>query len=384
MWAGWAAGSSRSRTRHNSWISKILLRARPDRAFNHIATAVRNGTPPGSIPVQPFFQNQIADFIGVPSALLSFFGPPELVHFRHWPVASLSQYFLNGDITDFMVAMNNFGLIAPNIGIDAQAASIGYVSSKSSSSYNGMLVILRKKFSNGLQMDFNYTLSHSIDDLSSVVNTVLGGLICDLRNLRACRANSDFDATHIVSANWVYDLPFGHGRYIGKDMPGWANHIVGGWSFSGIWTWRTGFPMSTATGSFPVSNYLGGGSGAPAVLTGSMAGTGGSIHNENGALQYFANPATVLEQFSNPLAGQSGSRNDLRGPGYWTIDAALLKNITLTERLHLQFRAEAFNLFNGENFNPPGTNINSSTFGVLSSTTGEGARQMQFALRLEF
>jgi hypothetical protein len=350
-------------------------------AFNNIATAVRNGTPPGAIPVQPFFENQIADFIGVPCTVA--FGGNSCTSVLAG--SSLSQYFLNGDITDFMVAMNNFGLIAPNIGIDAQAASIGYVSSKSSSSYNGMLVIVRKKFSNGLQMDFNYTLSHSIDDLSSVVNTVLGGLICDLRNLRACRANSDFDATHIVSANWVYDLPFGHNRYIGKDMPGWANHIVGGWSFSGIWTWRTGFAMGTSTGSFPVSNYLGGGSGSPAVLTGTTAGTGGSIHNESGALQYFANPTTVLEQFSNPLAGQSGSRNDLRGPGYWTIDAALLKNIRLTERLNLQFRAEAFNMFNHENFAPPNTNINSSTFGVLSSTaTGEGARQMQIALRLEF
>jgi hypothetical protein len=353
-------------------------------AFNNIATTVRNDVannqPVNNVAAQPFFENQIADFIGVPCTV-AFHGNSCSSVLAN---SSLSQYFLNGDITDFMVSMNDFGLIAPNIGIDAQAASIGYVSSKSSSSYNGMLVTLRKKFSNGLQMDFNYTLSHSIDDLSSVVNTVDGGLICDLRNLHVCRSNSDFDATHIVSANWIYELPFGHSRYIGRDMPGWANHIVGGWSFSGIWTWRTGFPMSTATGSFPVSNYLGGGSGSPAVLTGSTVGTGGSIHNEAGALQYFANPTTVLEQFANPLAGQSGNRNDLRGPGYWTIDAALLKNIRLTERVGLQFRAEAFNLLNGENFNPPNTNINSSTFGVLSSTAGEGARQMQFALRLEF
>jgi Carboxypeptidase regulatory-like domain len=353
-------------------------------AFNNIATTVRNDVannqPVNNVAAQPFFENQIADFIGVPCTV-AFHGNSCSSVLAN---SSLSQYFLNGDITDFMVSMNDFGLIAPNIGIDAQAASIGYVSSKSSSSYNGMLVTLRKKFSNGLQMDFNYTLSHSIDDLSSVVNTVTGGLICDLRNLHACRSNSDFDATHIVSANWVYDLPFGHGRYIGRDMPGWANHIVGGWSFSGIWTWRTGFAMGTTTGSFPVSNYLGGVGGSPAVLTGSTTGTGGSIHNEAGALQYFANPTTVLEQFANPLAGQNGNRNDLRGPSYWTTDAALLKNIRLTERLGLQFRAEAFNMFNHENFAPPNTNINSSTFGVLGSTDGEGARQMQFALRLEF
>jgi hypothetical protein len=55
-----------------------------------------------------------------------------------------------------------------------------------------------------------------------------------------------------------------------------------------------------------------------------------------------------------------------------------------SEKQNLQFRAEAFNLLNHENFNPPGTNINSSTFGVLTSTAGEGARQLQLALRYEF
>jgi hypothetical protein len=351
-------------------------------AFNNIATAVRNGTPPGSVPVQPFFENQIADFIGVPCTVA--FGGNSCTSVLAG--SSLSQFFLNGDITDFLVSMNSFGLIAPNIGIAAQAASIAYVSSNSSSNYNGMLVILRKKFSNGLQLDFNYTFSHSIDNLSSVVNTVYGGYICDLRNLRVCRGNSDFDAKQIVTANWVYDLPFGHNRYIGRDMPEWADRIVGGWSYSGIWTWRTGFAFGTATGSFPVSNFYGasGFAGTPAVLTGNRADLGSNIHNENGALQYFADPATTLAQFSNPFGGEVGNRNDLRGPDYWTIDAALLKNIKLTERLNLQFRAEAFNLFNRENFNPPGTNINSSTFGVLSSTAGEGPRQMQFALRLEF
>ena len=357
-------------------------------SFNQIATEVRGGANPTTLPESQFFQNQMLAATGAPSCQVIsefFFGPAGAnLNCASFLANAFPNYFSNGDITDFMVSMNDFGIIQPNIGIDAQAASIGYVSSKSSSSYNGMLVILRKKFSNGLQMDFNYTLSHSIDDLSSVVNTVTGGLICDLRNLRVCRSNSDFDATNMVSANWIYDLPFGHNRYIGKDMPGWADRIMGGWSYSGIWTWRTGFPLSTTTGSFPVSNYLGGGNGSPAVLTGSVAGTNGSIHNENGALQYFANPTTVLAQYSNPLAGQSGNRNDLRGPGFWTIDAALLKNIKLTERLNLQFRAEAFNLFNRENFSPPNTNINSSSFGVLTQTAGEGARQMQFALRLEF
>jgi hypothetical protein len=337
---------------------------------------VRAGQTPAN---QPFFENQVSNNIGAPcTAVIG-------ISCTQYIVNNFTQFLDDGDITDFLVDMNAVGALPPNLGIAGQAASIAYVSSNSSSNYNGMLVTLRKKFSNGLQMDVNYTFSHSIDNLSSVVNTVLGGYICDLRNLRVCRGNSDFDARHNVSANWIYELPFGHGRYIGRDMPGWADRIVGGWSFSGIWTWRTGFPFSTSTGSFPVSNFYGGAAGTPAVLTGSGAELSSSIHNENGTLQYFANPAAAFGQFSNPLGGQTGNRNDLLGPSYWTLDAAVLKNIKLTERFHLQFRAEAFNLFNHENFNPPSANINAAgTFGVLTSTAGEGARQMQFALRLEF
>ncbi|HMD37870.1 MAG TPA: carboxypeptidase-like regulatory domain-containing protein [Candidatus Acidoferrum sp.] len=355
-------------------------------AFNNIAKQVRANVPINNITPQPFFENQLAaspDFGGTPCSVIF----PGSSCTQALAGSTFSQFFLNGDITDFLVGLDQQGLIQPNIGIAAQAASIAYVTSNSSSNYNGLLTTLSKKFSNGLQLNVNYTFSHSIDNLSSVVNTSIGGIVCDLRNLRVCRGSSDFDARHIVSSYWVYDLPVGRKGYIGRNMPGWADRVVGGWEVSGIWTWRTGFPFSTATSSFPVSNYFGGGGfvGSPGVLTGSLTGLGSRIHNENGTLQYFADPTTTIGEFANPLGGQTGNRNDILGPSFWTIDAALLKNIKLTERLNLQFRAEAFNLFNHENFAPPSTNINSpSTFGALTGTVGEGPRQMQIALRLEF
>lgn len=351
-------------------------------AFNNIATAVRAGKAPAT---QPFFENQFQAATG--QTCQQAFGASCTSVYAN---SGLSSLFINGDITDFLVALNGQGLIPANVGLDGQAASIAYVSSKSSSSYNGLLVIVRKRLSKGLQMDFDYTYSHSLDNTSSVVNVVDTGFVCDLENLRACRGNSDFDATHIVSSNWIYSLPFGRSGYIGKNMPKWLDRIVGGWGTSGIWTWRTGFAFGTTTGSFPISNFYGDVSGYPAVLTGGTSALSSSIHNVNGTLQYFANPTTTLGAFSNPLAGQAGSRNDLRGPGFWNIDAAVLKDIKMpwSERQNIQFRAEAFNLFNHENFAPPNTNINGSTFGVLTTTqgayTGAGARQMQFALRYEF
>jgi len=353
-------------------------------AFNNIATAVRAGADPTTLPESAFFANQMQLATGASCPVISnfFFG-------TNWNCASFlanafASNFSNGDITDMLVTLNAVGLINPNIGLPGQAASIGYVSSRSSSNYNGLLVVLRKRMSHGLQMDFDYAFSHSIDNTSSVVNVVDTGFVCDLRNLRVCRGNSDFDATHIISSNWVYDLPFGHNGYIAKNSPGWVNRIIGDWSVSGIWSWHTGFAVSTSTSSYPVGNFFGDVNGVPAVFNGDGAALASKIHNENGILEYFASQATASNAFSFPLGGQIGSRNNLRGPGYWTVDLRVKKEIRMTERHRLQFYAEAFNALNHENFVDPSTNISGTTFGALTATRGEGARQMQFALRYQF
>lgn len=230
-------------------------------AFNNVAAQVRANPPVTNFTPQPFFENQIG------SGATQFLAQ-----------SGLSGLFFNGDISDFIVALDGAGLLNPNIGLPGQAASIAYVSSKSSSNYNGLLVILRKRMSHGLQIDFDYAFSHSIDNTSSVVNTVDTGFVCDLRNLRVCRGNSDFDATHIVSSNWLYDLPFGHSGYIGRSAPGWADRMIGDWSVSGIWSWHTGFAVTTATSSYPVGNFFGDVNGVPAVFNGNTAALASKIH----------------------------------------------------------------------------------------------------------
>ncbi|HLZ13754.1 MAG TPA: carboxypeptidase-like regulatory domain-containing protein [Candidatus Acidoferrum sp.] len=328
-------------------------------AFNSLAGQVRAGTP---VTNQPFFENQIG--AGGTNLVSNFFG-------------NLLQI---GDLSDTVQALNSFGLLASNVGLDGQSPTIAYVSSKGSSSYNGLLTTVRKRFSNGLQMDFNYTYSHSIDNSSTVVNTVAGGLVCDLRDLRVCRGNSDFDAKHIFVSDWVYELPFGRSGYIGRNMPKWANEIVGGWSFSGIWSYRTGFAFGTTTGAFPVGFNF----DSPAILSGASSALSEGIHNQGNTLTFFKDTTAAQAAFTNPLGGQIGNRNDLRGPQFWNVDAALLKDFGLrSEREKLTLRVEAYNLFNHENFQLPSTNINSGTFGQLTATQGS-ARQLQVALRFEF
>ena len=126
-------------------------------------------------------------------------------------------------------------MLLPNVGLDPQFSSQLYFGNKSYSSYNGLLATLHKRMSHGLLFDLNYN-DHSIDNSSTIANNATGssatggygGFLCDSINLRSCRGNSDFDVTHIVSANALYDFPIGRGRWLGTNMPGWANQIVGG------------------------------------------------------------------------------------------------------------------------------------------------------------
>jgi hypothetical protein len=301
------------------------------------------------------------------------------------------QFVLRGDTSDQVQRLNAQGLLLPNVGMSAQFGTNIYISNQGSSSYNGLLVSLRKRFSHGLQFDFNYTLSHSIDNGSSVVNTVAGGLVCDLTNLRVCRGPSDFDIRHLVNANFIYELPFGRGRAFGSGVPGWANQVIGGWEFTGIFTARSGLPFGTTTTAFPVGFNF----NSPAAFNVSNpSALQEGIHNDTGTgtIQFFSNPQAVFNP-AKPLEGairfphhgEIGSRNIFRGAGFWNLDTALIKTWKMpwSEQQNLQLRWEAFNLFNHNSFGLPAVSITGTTFGQVT-TTASNPREMQFAVRYNF
>ena len=209
----------------------------------------------------------------------------------------------------------------------------------------------------------------------------MGGLVCDATNLRVCRGPSDFDVTHLFSANGVYDLPFGRGRSIGGNANNFVNAFIGGWQFATIFTAHSGFAFSTNTGAFPVGFVF----DSPAVLTGPSSALATNIHDDNGKIQLFANPSAALDALSNPFGGEIGNRNNLRGPGFVNFDMSLAKRFVMpwSEKHTIQFRTEAYNVFNHTNFADPGANINSPTFGQITTQAG-GNRVLQFALRYEF
>ncbi len=361
-------------------------------AFNAVQAQIIAGVASANLTPQPFIENQLSNaipnFYGlgqtcgtVGNALLGI--PVASSCTRLFAGIASRNLIAIGDVSDSFQALYAFGLVNPNVGLPAQFSSNVFITNLASSTYNGMLVSLRRRFSNGLQFDVNYTWSHAIDNQSSIANTVVGGLICDLRNLRVCRGNSDFDIRHLFNANWIYELPFGRGRSFMSDSGGVVDAIVGGWSFTGIFVARSGLPFSTTTGSFPVGFSF----NSPAVIDGDATALEGqvNVNPTSGAIQFFPNVATARAQLRNPIGGEIGARNTFRGPGFWNVDLAILKNFRLpwSENHRLQLRAEMYNAFNHTNFGLPNANFASGAFGNITATAN-AAREMQFAIRYEF
>jgi hypothetical protein len=362
-------------------------------AFGAVQKQIQAGTAPGAVAPQPWFENQISQAVAQ-------FGLtcPTTAPFFNLTAANCTQlaaqvapFFPVGDVSSEILVLTSAGILPPNVGLDAQTGSAGYVGNYGSSNYNGLLLTVRKKVSAGLQFDFNYAYSHAIDNVSDITNnanqyTGTGQfLICDLRNLRVCRSSSDFDARHTVSANFVYYLPVGTGQHFLGNSGKILNALVGGWGTSGIVSAHTGYPFNLHTGAFPI-NFT---QDAPPVFVGTSADVAHGIHLDPSTqtVQYFNDPTSGFNAFAFPFGGGTGDRNSLRAPGFWNVDMALLKNFSMpwSERQKLQFRAEAFNLFNHPSFSPPSgdTIANPGTFGNIT-TTASTARQLQLALRYDF
>lgn len=139
-------------------------------------------------------------------------------------------------------------IYGPNAFFNSQFHSLYAWRSAGNANYHAMQVALRKRMSHGLQFDFNYTYSKSID-VSSDAERIgayggLGGQIINSWDPKALRAVSDFDTTHQFNTNWIAELPFGKGKWIGRGAHGVGEAIIGGWQLSGLARWTSGFPVN--------------------------------------------------------------------------------------------------------------------------------------------
>ena len=258
------------------------------------------------------------------------------------------------------------------------------------SNYNALQVDLKHKLTHGVQFDFNYTYSKSID-LSSDAERVgtIGGTGAQVQNAWSpfqFRGVSDFDATHQITANWIADLPFGRNRAIGQNVNKGVDAVIGGWQLSGLGRWTSGFPFSVGNGyQWPTDWDLSGNG----IMTGAAkTGTYYDPNNE-GAVNIFSNLAGAASSFREPFPGEAGQRNNLRGPGFFTIDMDLAKRWKMpwSEAHSLQLRWGVYNVTNSKRFDPLSVNssldVYGSTFGDFTRLSTK-PRVMEFALRYEF
>jgi len=251
--------------------------------------------------------------------------------------------------------------------------------------YNSLQGILQKAMGHGLQYQVSYTFSKCMSDSTGYYGAWSNALSAsaywqNVYDRHAEWAPCYYDATHVLTAYAVYELPLGRGKSYGHNMNKVLDTVVGGWQVSPIVTFRTGWPLPVYGAEDNSGTYSRGAradcNGLPSV-TGetpiSAAGVGG--------FQWFTNN----NNFTNPAAGTFGTcapqLSGLRGPHYTNIDMGIDKNFQLTERFKVQFRSEFINALNHVQLNAPNMSLG-STMGQV--TSAQPARQIQFALKLYY
>lgn len=252
-------------------------------------------------------------------------------------------------------------------------------------SYHGATLVLRRPLSKGLTFDFNYTLAHSIDTASAAeAGAGNGGAVLqDSFNVRAFRGSSDFDIRHNITANTVYELPFGRGKRF-ADKGGIVNQLIGGWQLSSLVRYRSALPSTINFGDVWPTNYI---NSALGILR-----SGQSNPNTGSGFNSVGNPTVfpgirsnaAIGSFAAQFPGEAGTRALVRLANFANVDITAAKRIFLPWEGHtLQFRAEGFNAFNHTNFfNASLRADRPSTFGEFQNATP--ARVIQLALRYEF
>jgi hypothetical protein len=248
-------------------------------------------------------------------------------------------------------------------------ASIDLFSPVFTSNYNGLQAQLRKQFSSNSTITVNYTWSHALGTASN-----------DYRAPQATYAiaadygSLDYDRRNILSASYVYTLPFL------QKQQGFLGHALGGWEVAGILYANSGSHLTASLARDPAGLAL----RDPNTFEGGRPDIVGDPNTNapHTRAQWF-NASAFAPVPAGQIRPGDEPRGTILGPGYLRWDASLYKNTRLSERFNLQFRAEAFNVLNHTNWNTPAST--SLTSGVYNKiTTARDPRQMQLALKLIF
>jgi len=355
----------------------------------------------------------------------SYVNMPKIAFFEDmWPAAAGGGYTATQNITNYYVRNSNMGdftnvlngmdeicggttttfnssgkatqlpcsRLGPNALFNSQFSALSGPSSIGSGAYHSGQLTVRKRFSNDLQFDINYTLSKSMDLGSGNEGGTFGsGFILNSWDTSTQRGLSNYDSLHILNVYGVWRLPVGRGMRFFGNMNKILDAVVGGWQLTGIFRANSATPTGASSGSVWGTNWQ---LSSPAMVTGLPMPAVAINKNgtlPNGTLQpsMFATQADAnasIAAFRQSFDGETGSRNAIRINGNWNIDSGLFKEFKMPykEGHVVQLRWESFNVTN--------TAIMSCGLGSMDSTgtwgrcTGQqtSPRQMQLALRYTF
>jgi hypothetical protein len=251
------------------------------------------------------------------------------------------------------------------------------------SSYNSLQIDVTRRLTRGLQFRGNYTWSKNLDinsGLTIAQATNQPQMVLDRNDVRRDWGPSALNPVHQATISGHYELPIGRGRRFASSVTGLSDKLISGWQMNAIVTMLSGFPFTPTVGA-------------------NRSGDGNTRNPDRPSLNPALTGPVILgtperwfdpNAFIRPAAGTWGNlgRGIYTGPGLANFDFSLFKNTRITEAINLQFRFEAFNLFNRTNFSAPnaivfqGANISPSA-GLITSTVTT-SRQLQFGLKLIF
>jgi hypothetical protein len=247
-------------------------------------------------------------------------------------------------------------------GINQIRASVG------DSVYHGFTLRAERAYAHGLLFQVSFTGAKLIDNVNE---RFLGGAnFINPYDLNRSRSISAADISQRLVANYVYELPFGHGKQFLSS--GIAGMILGNWQTSGIISIQTGTPISiTPTCSFPGVQNLG--CYADRLKDGRV---------ENPTMEEWFDTNAYVNPAQYSFGNGTRTEPNLRNPGAFSFDTVMSRWQPIREGMRLQFRAELYNMLNHPNLGSPSTGITSTTFGQI--TTKNGNRTVVLALRLQF
>jgi hypothetical protein len=337
-----------------------------------------------------------------------------------------NQWVANGDVANFANWLNSTSALTNENGgllrraglpenfivVNPQFGSVALHGNNDNSIYHAMQTDVRKRLSKGFTGQFSHTWSKDLGNSAGANGSGSSSTATtrDPRNRNLQRGLVTFDRTHQFKGNGTWALPFGPNRALLGNAPAWIQRAVEGWEVAGIFSWLAGAPLTFTS---PIRTLGIRAAANTADVLGALPDDLGKVDVGQGFVQYFSNlktqaapapnfggdtslPGRFTNQvvvdasgqilLQNPQPGTTGNTAlnlpGVKGPSTLGLDMALTKRVRLSDRTMFTLRADAINILNKPQWGLPNTNINSTTFGRI--TTATGSRTVLVNARVDF